>query len=83
MRGRNNRQNSKFRSVICVKPEERPGTMIHEIVITIIAVKLKEELRMVCERETLLGRSLLNLYDPRKDVFGGYGVVEIGLCHNA
>jgi hypothetical protein len=83
MRGRNDRQNSKFRSVICVKPEERSDTMIHEIVVAIIAVKLKEELRMVCERETLLGRSLLNLYDPSRDVFGGHGIVEIGLCHDA
>jgi hypothetical protein len=82
MRGRNDRQNSQFRGVICVKPEERPDTMIHKIVIAIIVFKLKEELSMVCERETLLGCSLLNLYDPRKDVFGGHGVVEIGLCHD-
>jgi len=57
--------------------------MIHEIVIAIISVKFKEELRMVCERETLLGRSLLNLYDPSRDVFGVHGIVEIGLCHDA
>ena len=83
MRRRNDRQNSKIRSVICVKPEERPDTMIHEIVVAIIAVKLKKELCMVCERETLLGRSLLNLYDPSRDVFGGHWIVEIGLCHDA
>jgi len=83
MRGRNDRQNSKFRSVICVKPEERPDTMIHEIVVAITAVKLNKELSMVCERETLLGRSLLNLYDPRKDVLGGHGIVEIGFCHHS
>ena len=82
MRGRNNRQNSKFRSVICVKPEERSGTMIHEIVVAIISVKLKEELRMLCERETLLGRSLLNFYEPSRDGFGVQGVVEIWLCHD-
>jgi hypothetical protein len=57
--------------------------MIHEIVVAIIAVKLKEELRMVRERETLLRRSLLNLYDPSRDAFGGHGIVEIGLCHDA
>ena len=82
MRRRNDRQNSKFRSVICIKPEERPDTMIHKIVIAIIAVKLKEELRMVCERETLLGRSLLDLYDPSREAFGGHGIIEIGLCHD-
>ena len=82
MRGRNDRQNSKFRSVICVKPEERSDPMIHEIVVAIIAVKLKEELRMVCERKTLLGRLLLNLYDPSRDAFGGYGIVKIGLRHD-
>ena len=75
MRRRNDRQNSKIRSVICVKPEERPDTMIHEVVIAIIAFKLKEELCMVGERETLLGCSLLNFYDPRKDVFGGHRIV--------
>ena len=83
MRGRNDRQNSKLRSVICVKPEERPDTMIHEIVVAIIAVKLKKELCMVCERETLLGRLLLDLYDPSRDVFGGHRIVKIGLCHDA
>ena len=83
MRGRNDRQNSKFRSVICVKPEERPDTMINKIVVAIITVKLKEELSMVCERESLLGRSFFNLYDPRKDVLGGHGIVEIGLCHDS
>jgi hypothetical protein len=83
MRGRNDRRNSKFRSVICVKPEERSDTMIHEIVIAIIAVKLKEELCMVCECETLLGRLLLNFCDPSRDVFGGHGIVEIGVCHGA
>jgi len=83
MRGRNDRQNSKFGSVICIKPEECPDTMIHEIVVAIIAVKLKEELRMVCEREALLGRSLLNFCDPSRDAFGGHGIVKIGLCHDA
>ena len=83
MRGRNDRQKSKFRSVICVKPEKRADTMIHEIIVAIISVKLKEELRMVCEHGTLLGRSLLNLYDPSRDLFGGHGVIEIGLCHDA
>ena len=83
MRGRDNRQNSKFRSVICVKPEEGSNTMIHEIVVAIIAVKLEEELRMVCENETLLGRSLLNFYDPGGDVFSSHGIVEIGLRHDA
>jgi len=57
--------------------------MIHKIVVAIIAVKLKEELRMVRERETLLGRSLLNLYDPSRDIFGGHWIVKIGLCHDA
>ena len=75
MRRRNDRQNSQFRSVICVKPKERSDTMIHEIVVAIIAVKLKEELRMVCERETLLGRSFLNFYDPGRDVCCGHGIV--------
>jgi len=79
---RNDRQNSKFRSVICVKPEERSDTMIHKIVVAIISVKLKEELCMVCERETLLGRSLFYLYDPCKDVFADHGVGEIGLRHD-
>ena len=83
MRGRNNRQNSKFRSVIYIKPEECSGTMIHEIVVAINSVKLKEELRMICERKTLLGRSLLNLSDPSKDIFCGHGIVEIRLCHDA
>jgi len=83
MRGRNDWQNSKFGSVICVKPEERPDTVIHEIVVAIIAVKLNKELCMVRERETLLGRSLLNLYDPSRDVFGGHGIVEIGLRHDS
>ena len=55
----------------------------NEIVVAIIAVKLKEELRMVCERETFLQRSLLNLYDPREEAFGGHGIVEIGLCHDS
>jgi hypothetical protein len=49
--------------------------MIHKTVVAIIAVKLKEGLRMVCERETLLGRSLLNLYDPSRAVFGSQGIV--------
>ena len=57
--------------------------MIHEIVVTIVAVKLKEEFCMVCELETLLGRSLLNLCDPSGDIFGGLRIVEIGLCHDA
>ena len=35
-------------------------TMTHEIVVAIIAVKLKDEFRMACKRETLLG-PLLNL----------------------
>ena len=83
MRGRNDRQNSKFRSVICIKPEECSDTVVHEIVVAIIAVKLKEELCMVCERETLLRCLLLNLYDPSRDVFGGHGIVEIRLCHDA
>ena len=83
MRGRNDRQNSKFRSVICFKPEEGSDTMIHEIIVAIIAVKLKKELRMVCEQETLLERSLLNFSDPSGDVFGGHGIVQIGLCHDA
>jgi hypothetical protein len=83
MRGRNDRQNSKFRSVICVKPEECSGNMIHKVVVAIITVKLKEQLCMVCECKTLLGRSLLNLYDPSKDLFGGHRIVEIGLCHDA
>jgi hypothetical protein len=82
MRGRNDRQNSKFRSFICVKPEERSDTMIHEIVVAINTINFKEELSMVCERETLLGRSLFDLYDPRKNVFGSHGIVEIGLCHD-
>jgi len=43
-------------------------TMIHAIVVAIIAVKLKEEFRMASERETLLGHSLLNLYDPSRDI---------------
>jgi len=83
MRGRNDWQNSKFRRVICVKPEERPDTMINKIVVAIITVKLKEELSMVCECETFLGRSPLDLYDPRKDVLGGHGIVEIGFCHHS
>ena len=83
MRGRNNRQNSKFRSVIWVKPEERSETMIHEIVVAVIAVKLKEELCIVCERETHLGRLLLNFCDPSRDVFSGHAIVEIGVCHDA
>jgi len=83
MQGRNDRQNSKFGSVIGVQPEERSDTMIHKIVVAIIAVKLKEELCMVCERETLLGRLLLNFYDPSRDAFGGHGIVEIGACHDA
>jgi len=57
--------------------------MIHEIVIAIIAVKSKEELRMLCERETLLWRSFLDFYDPSIDGFGGHRVVEIWLCHDA
>jgi len=57
--------------------------MIHEIVVAIIAIKLKEELCMVCERETLFGRLFLNLYDPSRDAFGGHGIIKIGLCHDA
>ena len=83
MRGRNDRQNSKFRSVIRVKPEERSDIMIHEIVVAITSVNLKKKLCLVCERETLLGRSLPNFYDPSRDVFGSHGIVEIGLCHDA
>jgi hypothetical protein len=56
--------------------------MIHEIIVAINTINFKEELSMVCERETVLGCSLLNLYDPSRDVFGGYGIVEIGLCHD-
>ena len=83
MRGRNDRQNSEFRSVICVKPEERSGTMIHEIIVAIIAVKLKEEFHIVCKCETPLSRLLLNFHDPSKDVLGGRGIIEIGLCDDA
>jgi len=82
MRGRNDRQNPKFRSVIRIKPEERSDTMVHEIIVAIIAVKFEEELRTVCERETLLRRSLLNLYDPSTDVFGSHRIVQIRLCHD-
>jgi len=57
--------------------------MIHEIIVAIIAVKFKEELGTVCERETFLGRSLLDLYDPSRGVFGGHGIVEIRLCYDA
>ena len=57
--------------------------MIREIVVAIISIKFKEELGMVCEREAFLGRSLLNLYDPRKDVFGGHAIVKIGFCHDS
>jgi len=56
---------------------------VHEIAVAIIAVELKEELRMVCEWKTLLVRSLLNPYDPSRDVFGGHWIVEIRLCHGA
>ena len=83
MQGRNNRQKSKFRSVICVKPEERSDIMIHEIVVAIIPFKLKEELCIVCEHETLLGRLLLDFCDPSRDIFGDHGIVEMGLCHDA
>jgi len=54
---------------------------VHEIAVAIIAVELKEELRSVCEWKTLLVRSLLNLYDPSRDVFGGHWIVEIRLYH--
>ena len=57
--------------------------MIHKIVVAVISIKFKEELSMVCEREAFLGSSLLNLYDPGKDVFGGHGIVEIALCHDS
>jgi len=56
--------------------------MIHEIIVAIIAVKFKEELCIICDRETFLGRSLLNFYDPSRDACGGHGIVEIGLCHD-
>src|SRR5258708_35003057 len=46
------------------------GHDVHEIVAAIITVELKEELRIVCEWKTLLVRSLLDLYDPSRDVFG-------------
>ena len=57
--------------------------MIHKIIVAIISVELKEELCLVCEGETLLGCSPLNLYDPSKDVLSSHGNVEIGLCHDA
>jgi hypothetical protein len=53
------------------------GHDVHEIVAAIIAVELKEELRMDCEWKTLLVRSLLDLYDPSRDVVGGHWIVEI------
>ena len=49
--------------------------MIHEIVVVIIAVKLKEEFRMACEHKTLLG-PVLSLYDPRRDVGVGYSQAQ-------